>query len=47
MKLSVKSKVFMKNVLNNIYGVSAEILVSIVFILIGFAVCVIWWSMIK
>lgn len=40
-------KSFLKNIENNIAGISLEILLVYFFIFAGFLVCLIWWAAFK
>ena len=42
-----KLKLFFKSIGNGILGISLEILLTCLFILAGFAVCLVWWGLFK
>jgi len=43
----IRIKLFLKNIENNLIGISLEILLVYFFIFAGFLVCFIWWAVFK
>ena len=45
--MRAKLKLFFKSIGNGILGISLEILLTCLFMLAGFAVCLVWWGLFK
>lgn len=45
--IDLKVRLFIKALMNGTLGIGVEILMTAVFILAGFGVCVLWWGLFK
>ncbi|MBU0605202.1 MAG: hypothetical protein KKH77_02810 [Candidatus Omnitrophica bacterium] len=43
----IKTRSFIKNIWNGVFGIASEISLAFLFIAAGFVVCFFWWSFFK